>query len=161
MRPPNGESLQPKSLSTEKAKRTPGITPRAFEGIDRRNFTDISSFTNSENIRGSTPLVETVFSKNVAGVNFLIDHGSDVNKKNSYGVSPLMAALLTGNIVMVQTLLGKPGIIVTKNDEENINQLIEAIKASEASGKGGKRRKTIRKRRMTKRRKTFRRRQIK
>jgi hypothetical protein len=145
----------PQSLSTEKAKRTPGVTPRAFEGIDRRNFTDISSFTNSENIRGSTPLVESVFLGNVDGVNFLIEHGADVNKKNSDGTSPLMAALMRGNVVMVQTLLGKPGIIVTKNDEENINQLIEA------SGKGGKKRKTIRKRRMTKRRKTIRRRRIK
>jgi len=86
------------------------------------------NINNTRNISGDTPLFCAIKAKNVEMVNFLIEHGADVNYQMPHGYSALSIASSVsswGNEEIVELLLEK-GLDVNKQDGFGCTPLFDA-----------------------------------
>lgn len=79
---------------------------------------------NAINSNGHTPLILATYNKNNTVALFLIDNVESVDTKSKEG-SPLMAAVVKGNVEIVEALL-KKGANPDVNDTSNVTALIFA-----------------------------------
>lgn len=87
----------------------------------------------TENEIGRTVLQlasQKVHSKNSDIVEFLIQHGANVNHQDCDGTTPLMTAISTGNLHIIKTLL-QAGANINLADNINQTPLIKAISFNE------------------------------
>ena len=72
---------------------------------------------NSQNEKGSTPLMEAVKHKDAIIVDLLIRHGANVNQPNLEGMTPLMLAAENGQLKIVENLVKNGADIKTKTPD--------------------------------------------